>query len=661
MRRTPLAIAATVLMLAIAAVFWLLAGTAVVGLKSSEPEPPQQAKQLDPTPAGELRGRVVDDSGNGVGRALVHLDDIAKKTDGFGLFAIPAALGSAVEVQVVADGLLFARRAGRCCALVDITKSVRGGLLTLGVHRPATVEGVVVASGRPVPGATISAHYEFARGLTGQVRNLATSDRGQADTHGRFRLSGMFAGRVRLLARLGDRVAVGEFVLLPPGARRAGYVLQMQAVAALNGLVRSRDGVPVPGADVRLGDGGLSWNARTGPRGRFRIAAVPAGTWPLVVSAAGFAPHFDQAIAMHPHAEVSRTISLEPILGVVGRVMDTAGDPVVGATVVFGRPGEHRLARAGLGGRFSIAHTDMPSGPVLMTAIDPSYAPSPTLSVSAGEQVELRLGAGGRLHGIVVDAADRPVPSANVSIIARSVDPPDPGGVPSGRNATSGADGTFDLKALRPGKYDLFATAGDRPPAIARDVQVIRGGDATVRLVTNAGVTLRGQVTGDDGSLVAHAEVTTWPAAGSAVRGRSAACDDDARFELRNLPPGQLRLRVAAKGWLPEVIVVSLPDAGEVAHDISLRAVSAAQTVAVASIGLSLTESTGGYVVVDASGAAAAAGVGKGERIVGIDFQNTDSLRPNEAENAIRAGLSTQLTLEVIGPDGARRSVYVTP
>jgi Carboxypeptidase regulatory-like domain len=70
------------------------------------------------------------------------------------------------------------------------------------------------------------------------------------------------------------------------GARRARPVLHplgltSTSLSSLSGLVRSPDGIPIPGARVEIP--AISRRSRTDADGRFRLDAIPTGTTPLRV------------------------------------------------------------------------------------------------------------------------------------------------------------------------------------------------------------------------------------------------------------------------------------------------------------------------------------------------------------------------------------------
>ena len=83
--------------------------------------------------------------------------------------------------------------------------------------------------------------------------------------------------------RLTLAVALVATVLLcaTPGA---------QTIAVLQGLISDASGAVLPGVVITVRDDstGLEMSVRTGPAGRYRLAAIPAGTYRLTVEAPGF-------------------------------------------------------------------------------------------------------------------------------------------------------------------------------------------------------------------------------------------------------------------------------------------------------------------------------------------------------------------------------------
>jgi protocatechuate 3,4-dioxygenase beta subunit len=124
--------------------------------------------------------------------------------------------------------------------------------------------------------------------------------------------------------------------------------------------------------------------------------------------------------------------------------------------------------------------------------------------VAAGEETRLVIRAedGIHLRGIVVDAADRPVPGAAIWLAAESFDPM--GGDVVSR---SGPDGRFELRGVGDGGLYVSARAPGHAPS-SQIVVVSRHAEEELRLVLPAaGGAVRGRVIGADGMPVEGAWV----------------------------------------------------------------------------------------------------------------------------------------------------------
>lgn len=102
------------------------------------------------------------------------------------------------------------------------------------------------------------------------------------DHAGRFRLTGLAPGRwqVELLLGAGE-VRQRQTVVVPPDADPPEVVLEVAAGYTLSGTVRI-NGEPAPGTKLWLhGPNGDTFQARSGPGGRFRFEGVEAGEYTL--------------------------------------------------------------------------------------------------------------------------------------------------------------------------------------------------------------------------------------------------------------------------------------------------------------------------------------------------------------------------------------------
>jgi len=100
---------------------------------------------------------------------------------------------------------------------------------------------------------------------------------------------------------------VPVFLLLHPADRGT---LPISAVGSIEGRVRDSGGTPLSGARVSLTDS--RHFAMTDALGRYRLAGVPAGTYTLVATHAGFAPARVDRVVVSDGATTFRDVTLEP-------------------------------------------------------------------------------------------------------------------------------------------------------------------------------------------------------------------------------------------------------------------------------------------------------------------------------------------------------------
>ncbi len=207
---------------------------------------------------------------------------------------------------------------------------------------------------------------------------------------------------------------------------------------AVEGVVRSADGLTVPGARVELRhpvsryEAGLSELdgrdqpapvAQTGPdrMGRFRLSVPQAGLWRLVAVAEGFVPMEISALPILEEIRLPQvTLRADGRLRV--RVVDAGGNPVPGAQVLgkTGKPAlwgtsdwqpTRRIAMTGPDGtlRLPRAHAE----PLLLWAERPGF-PAQGGNPVAGRETILTLQPGIARFLLALDAEGHPLPEALV-------------------------------------------------------------------------------------------------------------------------------------------------------------------------------------------------------------------------------------------------------
>lgn len=404
----------------------------------------------------------------------------------------------------------------------------------------------------------------------------------------------------------GSEVRDGVELLCFAGGRVRGRVLGPEGTPAAGALVSLR-----PGANAFLGQitsRNYRWlESTTDAEGYYDLRGVPEGHG-YSVSAIGAQMALVEAHGVSVHVGESTTVDLHGLTGatLAGRVVGAGGDPIAGAEVamvyvdlsrvLFSADGRGDPLRTDAEGRF-LMHNVAPGVVALMAAKD-GLAPShiEQLQVVDGghyADLVLELGTGETLAGIVVDEADRPLVDALIEVVPmeRPQDPDVVKVVLRMREVTARtqSDGRFALSGVAGER--LFVQAS-KPGYVTRVQLGVRiGGE--LRLVLERGATVRGKVVADGGEPIRRfrVDVRSREVRGDGNGGRpevegmrrsmegfamgrrpreasmrlpegrkisqSRPGDEwqeiqsaDGNFELSGLPPGRMRVRVRADGWI---------------------------------------------------------------------------------------------------------------
>lgn len=451
---------------------------------------------------------------------------------------------------------------------------------------------------------------------------------------GTFELRGLPPGLVFL-----DGRSDGWFVRTPGTARVAtgeikdGLELRASPGGRVRGVVLGADGGPVAGAAVsvrpglnaffgQLTDRQYRWlETTTDSQGRFDLPGVPAGNgYTVAASAENLA--LEEQHGVDVRVAQTTDVTMRAHLGalVAGVVRDGQGQPVQGANVamvyldisrvLFSADGRSEPITTDAEGRFRFEH--VAAGRVAFVAVAPDLAPSQIVElavVDGGtyEDLDLQVGQGATVRGIVVDDTKQPVPGATVAIspFERPNDPQFLKMMLKIRRVevTTGADGRFEAKGLTGERLVVqaqkvgyttamkFGVKLDEPEVVV-EVQrgaVVRGkvlvGEAPLtrfRVDTrtspipapevadasgnrerdrnrnratdgNSGATWAGPGRGGRGGMregtVQLPEGQTMMDRGLDGNWREIAAADGT-FELRGIPPGRIRVRVRADDYL---------------------------------------------------------------------------------------------------------------
>lgn len=321
-----------------------------------------------------------------------------------------------------------------------------------------------------------------------------------------------------------------------PVAVAAGCAQQgIPGFGTVTGAVTDAEsGQPVAGALVEAS--GVS--ATTGADGRYLLRYVPAGRTALTASCFGYERRSAADFTVVGETVVEFAVQLTPkalrTVTVTGKVEDTEGAPVPGATVAVGAA----RATTDATGAYRI---EVPGSHTLVASIEaqgyePKHEPIalPRGQTWISHNVTLHAVAGGAIEGTVIDAHDG-APIAGVRVAAAN-----------GVCATStGDDGSYRLEGLPSLSADLTFTArGYREEQ--RSVAVEPGSvlRLDVPLVAPATGQIRARaVSAPSGTPLEAVLVTTDPL------GRNGLTDSAGTVRLAHVPEGSYQIRFKARDY----------------------------------------------------------------------------------------------------------------
>ncbi len=241
-------------------------------------------------------------------------------------------------------------------------------------------------------------------------------------------------GRAMAMRVLSD--AEGD-VAIPPTV-----VTQVRVVGVTSGGDK-----PIPGADVRVFPLGLSApqavRLTTGADGTVRIAL--AGTATLLVSASGYTT---EAVSPEPGTDAVAVVRLGAGGAVSGTVVDEAGAPVVGATVLETNGYRSIAAVTGEGGVFRLTGVSRSGRRGRLVAVARGFAASRARVTGGDPPLRIMLAPPRTVEGRVRAPDGKPCAGCTVSIAAA--------GQP--HTTTTGPDGSFTIIDMPSERLTLSAS-----------------------------------------------------------------------------------------------------------------------------------------------------------------------------------------------------------
>ena len=387
--------------------------------------------------------------------------------------------------------------------------------------------------------------------LPGDWQEDATRNEATTDAAGRFRLEGIGRLPQTLTAR-----ARGFGPAERSGVRSGERVeIFLFAGATLAGTVRDDAGQPVEGAVVRAEGGGL-WSAsppaeRTDARGGFTMPGVQPGDYAVVAREGGRAPGI-ATVVVEPETEASVQLVVSDGGFVTGRIVDEAGRPLAGRVraEVFDDRGlpsfvsDLLASDAKADGFFALG--PLPPGTLGLGVSAPQRAsrrveaslPAPGRTVDLGD---VALEAGLAIRGRVADREGAGIAGASVRALGLA-------GARGRAEATADADGAFVAGGLKPGPYEVRATAPGYATALAKTEA---GGEA-LEMVMEAGGQIAGTVVDTQGRPVEDARLQARSTEGPSFDPNrfffGMADEGEGRFVLRDVAAGTYDLEAQATG-----------------------------------------------------------------------------------------------------------------
>gem|GEM_PF-2639589 len=422
-----------------------------------------------------------------------------------------------------------------------------------------TLSGIVVdTGGGAIPSATVSILLPLQNSGQANGENTFAAAEAQGDSQGHFEVF-LARGFAELQVRANGYATSREWMTL---IADTNHEFRLNPAARISGkVVHVGTGNPVAAAQVIVspllayGAGPPSGLVLTDASGHFSTSGLDPGTYQLDARSAtltGTTRH-PLRLALGDVADV--VLEVQPGVSVAGRIIDTSGMPIAGATVVVGSApvitGTNEISTTtDKGGRYKLQGVP-PGQPSLIAMRDGFATASKTIGVidESLSGIDLQLENEARLRVLVTDVNDSPVQGAQGSIIITE------GAFMTGRegDAPSDRNGMITFHKLRAGPTGCLIASEcgwtvtvAEPCRASGAARVVLNANKTTELTIRIGgvATLKGSVFWDDRS----------PAVGAIVEVRrqdgpmpsSAIVADNGRFKMPNLSAGQYSVNARA-------------------------------------------------------------------------------------------------------------------
>jgi protocatechuate 3,4-dioxygenase beta subunit len=419
---------------------------------------------------------------------------------------------------------------------------------------------------------------------------------------------------------------------------RDGAAAERKGTAVIKGHVRSAEGRPLRRTSIAVRGPGLGngRTASTGLDGEYEVRELPPGRYTVTASRGGYLraeygqrQYGDQGTPVDVAdgavlASIDFTMERAGIVS--GRVIDELGEPVANAQVWLQQmrfyEGRRRLvplasARTDDTGLYRIA--SIAPGEYLVVAYfretwasddntqtlgyAPSFFPNTAaaaeaqrVKVVAGQEagaidIALVAGRAAAISGTVTAFDGAPLAGASVSL-GQEITGPNGASMSTIGSTRASADGTFTIRNIPPGEYQLRASGSvaDRAPEGAAMTVSVSGRDLTGIVVGgNRGGLLMGRLMTDTGAPLPRGALRVITSSATFERSMSSSppkedglAGADGTFTRRTpAGPAFIRISGAPPGWALKQVAIAGRDSTEVPVDIQPEQTIADVTVVV--------------------------------------------------------------------------------
>ncbi|MDX2020449.1 MAG: sigma-70 family RNA polymerase sigma factor [Deltaproteobacteria bacterium] len=441
--------------------------------------------------------------------------------------------------------------------LKDVVVELLAGGVTLSGN-------VVDTGGGAIPSATASIFLPLENASRADAENTFATAETQADSAGHFELW-LSRGSAELQIGANGYATSREWLTLVDDTHR---IFRLNPAARISGkVIEAGSGTPVVAAQVVVSPLysfglGLPSNAViTDARGRFSTDGLDPGKYQLDAKSASLVGRTPLPVRLALGDVADVVVEMSPGLSVAGRITDTKGGALAGATVAIGPApvitGTNELTTfTDKDGRYRLDGVS-PGQPNLNATLDGFAAASMSLSLidKPLTAVDLQLQNEALLRVLVTDTNDRPVQGAQGTLIISI------GAYMIGREGDSPSDrnGVIDFHKLNAGPAGCSVASecgwtlsvGEPCRASASTRVVLSANKITeVKLRLGGAATLKGMVRWDDESPAAQAIVEVRKDDG--FMPASAITSANGRFEIPNLSAGRysVNARAADSGFM---------------------------------------------------------------------------------------------------------------